>query len=163
MARTGSVALRRANLADAPAIARILRTSRDAAMPWLPALHDAEQDLDFVATRMLPDATVWVAEAEGAVLGFVARRDGWVEHLYLDPRHRRRGLGSALLSIAREGETGLRLWCFEPNTAARAFYEARGFQAVDRTDGTRNEENEPDVLYAWPAGTRTANSEGGTR
>ena len=33
--------------------------------------------------------------------------------------------------------------------AARRFYEARGFSAVAFTDGARNEEGEPDVLYRW--------------
>ena len=43
----------------------------------------------------------------------------------------------------------LRLWVFQKNTAALAFYRARGFREVERTDGSRNEEREPDVLLAW--------------
>ena len=35
---------------------------------------------------------------------------------------------------------------------ARQFYEARGFIASEFTDGSRNEEREPDVLYVWRAG-----------
>jgi hypothetical protein len=41
------------------------------------------------------------------------------------------------------------LWTFQKNVAARRFYEDRGFQAVEETDGSRNEEREPDVHYVW--------------
>ncbi|BDH67877.1 hypothetical protein MTP06_13260 [Streptomyces sp. PLM4] len=33
--------------------------------------------------------------------------------------------------------------------ASRRFYERHGFTATARTDGTRNEEREPDVRYVW--------------
>jgi hypothetical protein len=45
----------------------------------------------------------------------------------------------------------LTLWTFQRNTAARAFYERRGFTAVELTDGSSNEESEPDVRYVWTA------------
>ena len=52
---------------------------------------------------------------------------------------------------------GLTLWTFERNARAWAFYEARGFVASEFTDGSRNEEREPDVLYAWlPNGSSTS-------
>jgi hypothetical protein len=44
---------------------------------------------------------------------------------------------------------GLRLYAFQRNRHARAFYEARGFAPVSFSDGTGNEEREPDVLYQW--------------
>ena len=45
--------------------------------------------------------------------------------------------------------SALQLWAFQRNTAARAFYEAHGFTVQRLTDGSGNEEGEPDVLYAW--------------
>ena len=44
---------------------------------------------------------------------------------------------------------GLTLWIFHDNVRARRFYEARGFIASEFTDGSRNEERTPDVLYKW--------------
>jgi hypothetical protein len=44
---------------------------------------------------------------------------------------------------------GLMLWTFQRNARARQFYEARGFVAAELTDGSRNEEREPDALYRW--------------
>jgi hypothetical protein len=44
---------------------------------------------------------------------------------------------------------GFRLWTFRRNEDARRFYERLGFCVVELTDGSGNEEREPDVLYAW--------------
>lgn len=43
----------------------------------------------------------------------------------------------------------LTLRVFTRNTDARAFYERHGFRLVDENDGSRNEENEPDMTYRW--------------
>ena len=67
-------------------------------------------------------------------------------------RRQRRGAGGALLQIAKGSRSVLSPWTFQRNAAARLFYERRGFVAVEETDGGRNEEREPDVLYRWQAG-----------
>jgi putative acetyltransferase len=41
------------------------------------------------------------------------------------------------------------LWTFQRNKRARSFYENHGFVAISETDGSRNEEKEPDVMYSW--------------
>ena len=46
---------------------------------------------------------------------------------------------------------GLELWTFQINATAQRFYERHGFVAVDRTDGSANEEREPDIRYRWRA------------
>jgi hypothetical protein len=43
----------------------------------------------------------------------------------------------------------LRLWAFHRNAQALRFYAARGFRVVERTDGSRNEEREPDAMLEW--------------
>jgi ribosomal protein S18 acetylase RimI-like enzyme len=54
------------------------------------------------------------------------------------------------MSLAkRRRPDGLALWTFQVNVAAQRFYERHGFIAVERTDGLRNEEREPDVRYVW--------------
>ena len=57
--------------------------------------------------------------------------------------------GNALLEIAKAGSAELQLWTFQRNRSARRFYEKHRFQAMRETDGTGNEEREPDVLYRW--------------
>jgi hypothetical protein len=46
--------------------------------------------------------------------------------------------------------SGLQLWTFQINRRAQQFYERHGFAAVEWTDGSANEEREPDVRYMWP-------------
>ncbi len=142
--------LRRAELADAPAIARLHRAAVRENLPFLPELHTAEEDLAFFRDVFLAEETVWVAEADdGRVAGYVGFHDGWVRHLFVHPDHQRRGLGPQLLAIAMADGGPKQLWTFAANTRARRFYEARGWRAVEFGDGSGNEEGHPDVRYAW--------------
>jgi GNAT superfamily N-acetyltransferase len=81
--------------------------------------------------------------------GLIAFHDDWIEQLYVLPEAQGRGVGSALLEIARRTADRLQLWTFQRNAQARHFYEARGFALVEETDGTGNEEKEPDARYLW--------------
>jgi GNAT superfamily N-acetyltransferase len=83
------------------------------------------------------------------VLGFAATREGWLDHLYVDPLRHGQGVGSMLLSKAREERASLELWTFQRNGQARRFYERNGFRLVELTDGSGNEEREPDARYCW--------------
>jgi putative acetyltransferase len=142
--------LRRAKPQDARAIAVLLRRTFRISLPFLPDLHTAEDDLWFVRERMLVVDEVWLAEdPEQALLGFVAFREGWIDHLYVDPDHQGQGLGRILLAKPMRLRQSRRLWTFQKNARARAFYEAHGFQPIEFTDGSANEEKEPDVLYEW--------------
>ncbi|MEU7332012.1 GNAT family N-acetyltransferase [Streptomyces parvus] len=152
------VRLRPATAGDAEAVTRVFLDSRAAAMPWLPRIHSDADTLAWITHVVLPTSTaVWVAEAageageSGTLLGFaaLAGRDE-LDHLYLRPDALRRGIGSRLLAEVRGAVDGpIRLYVFQRNAAARAFYERHGFSAVAFDDGGRNEENEPDVLYRW--------------
>jgi ribosomal protein S18 acetylase RimI-like enzyme len=93
---------------------------------------------------------VVVAEADGAIVGFVATSGRLVEHLYVVPAHHRRGVGSALLDeVKRRIPSGFELWVFQQNEPARRFYEKHGLRVVELTDGSGNEEKTPDARYEW--------------
>jgi putative acetyltransferase len=62
------------------------------------------------------------------------------------------GIGTALLDIARGAFSSLNAWTFQRNSAARNFYESRGFVKTKETDGAANAEKEPDILYFWSRG-----------
>ncbi|MFI1526957.1 GNAT family N-acetyltransferase [Streptomyces griseus] len=147
------VRLRPATPKDAEAVTKVFLASRAAAMPYLPRIHSDEDTLAWITHVVLPTSTgVWVAEeAGGGLLGFaVLAGDGELDHLYLRPDALRRGIGGRLLAEVRGAAEGaLTLFVFQRNAAARAFYERHGFTAVAFDDGSRNEENEPDVLYRW--------------
>lgn len=141
--------LRPATPDDAPAIAILLRTTFRVSLPFLPELHTAEEDLAFASGHLMVDNTVWVAEVEGVVAGYIAFRPGWIEHLFVHPDWQGTGIGPTLLAKALEDGQPRQLWTFQENARARRFYEARGFRAVELTDGQGNEEKTPDVRYLW--------------
>jgi putative acetyltransferase len=138
-------AIRRADAGDAAAVARLFRAVRRTCLPFLPELHTPDEDLGFFRDRVFADCEVWVTQAD-AIDGFIAFRTGWVDHLYIHPERHRQGLGKSLLALAMNSSSPLRLWAFQRNTAAISFYRACGFREIERTDGTHNEEREPDVL-----------------
>ncbi|HEX5377747.1 MAG TPA: GNAT family N-acetyltransferase [Phenylobacterium sp.] len=141
--------LRRAVADDAGGIARVHRQAMRVSLSFLPELHTPEQDLRFMRERLMTQNEVWVAEVAGEVAGYVAFHEGWIDHLYVHPDHQARGLGPRLLAKAMEDGTERRLWTFQQNARARAFYEKRGFVAEEFTDGEGNEEKTPDVRYVW--------------
>jgi len=124
------------------------------AMPLLPDLHTPEDDRRFLREVVLPNEEVWVAEVDGRPIGFAALglREGedFLQHIYVAPEHQSHGIGTALFDVARrERPGGFRLWVFQRNEGARRFYERHGCRLLELTDGSGNEEREPDALYEW--------------
>jgi len=141
--------LRKLELPDMDAAAAVHRAAFDQVLPWLTGLHTPEEDLQFFRERLFANCELWGAEDHTGLVGIIAFREGWIDQLYVLPRAQRRGIGTALLDIARSKLARLELWTFQRNAQARRFYEARGFVLVEETDGSRNEEREPDARYLW--------------
>jgi GNAT superfamily N-acetyltransferase len=79
--------------------------------------------------------------------------EDWVDQLYVAPDWTGKGVGSRLLSVAKQRcPAGLQLWTFQANAGARRFYERNGFTATNTTEGD-NEEGAPDVRYQWDGPT----------
>jgi GNAT superfamily N-acetyltransferase len=135
-----------------PAAAVVHRLAMRVSLSFLPELHTAEEDLAYFRDKLFPANMIWVAEQEGVVVGYAARGDGWLNHLYIHPDHQGAGIGAALLATAMDGADALQLWAFQQNDRARQFYEKRGFVVAELTDGSRNEEKTPDVRYVWRRG-----------
>ena len=102
------------------------------------------------AEVVVPLRETWVADAESGIVGVMVLHDGELSQLYLAPDWRGRGLGDRFVALAKERNPGrLGLWAFQVNGPAQRFYERHGFVAVTYTDGSGNEEREPDVRYEW--------------
>lgn len=145
--------LRPATSDDAPALAAILRSCFRVSLPFLPELHTPEEDLAYMSARLATEDPAWVAEVASAPAGFITFREHWIDHLYVHPDQQGQGIGPALLAKALDHGAPKQLWTFQQNTRARRFYEARGFRAVEFTDGAGNEEKAPDVRYVWDGPT----------
>jgi GNAT superfamily N-acetyltransferase len=142
--------IRPATGADAAAVADIDLAARRAALPTVRWAHDEAEVRLWSRDILIPGSEVVIAALGDERLGYLALGQDFVEQLYIHPDHWRQGIGSALLNWAKAARPdGLKLWCFQQNHPARAFYELHGFVAVAFSDGSDNEEREPDVLYAW--------------
>jgi len=119
-------------------------------LTFLPALHSDDEMRAWIREVMVPGHEVWVAESAGEVVGLAAVEGDLLGHLYVHPAAQGRRVGTALLDVVkRERPEGFRFWVFQRNTGARRFYERHGCRLVELTDGSGNEEREPDALYAW--------------
>lgn len=147
-----AVVIRRATPADAPAAAEVWLDSFRTALPTVRRIHTDDQVRSWVAAVLIPEHETWVAEASGEIVGMMALGGEELDQLYLRPDWRGRGLGHRFVALAKERRPGgLALYAFQVNGPACRFYVRHGFEVVDRNDGSRNEEREPDVRYAWRA------------
>ena len=141
--------VRRASIGDLAPMADIFRRVQGATPPFRTDLHTPMEDRGLLDNAIRKDA-VWITEAGEAITGFLClRQDTWIDHLYVEVDSQGRGHGSALIDAAKAHTDTLLLWCFLKNAPARRFYERRGFSLVRETDGSGNEEKEPDALLSW--------------
>lgn len=115
------------------------------------AVHDAARIFELEASGLadafltleetgeaegLFEATLLVAQIDGAVAGFAGFTDDEVTWLYVDPARYRQGIGRALLeAVLRESGRPLSLDVLAGNTAALALYQSAGFKIVDTVSG----------------------------
>jgi GNAT superfamily N-acetyltransferase len=141
--------VRRGTPEDAAALADVFLAAR-AAMTYAPVAHAEEDVRREFGSIVLDRHEVWVAEQGGRVVAFAALSDHELEHIYVYPDVQGRGIGGALLDLAkRRRPGGFGLWVFQQNTGARRFYERHGLRLVRETDGSGNDERTPDAMYEW--------------
>lgn len=156
---------------DAPLIAAIHAESWRSAYAhlmdpaYLASGIEAER-LDHWTQRLAepsPTQRIIIAEREGQPIGFTcligADHPRWgtlVDNLHALPAAKGKGLGSALLaeaarwSLEKFPESGLYLWCYTDNHAARGFYAHRGGLVVENTEKASPDGRIlPEQRYHW--------------
>ena len=119
-------------------------------LTFLPTIHTDDQIRTWIRDQMVPSHEVWVIDEAGTIRGFAALSGDLLGHLYVRPDDQSRGIGAALLDVVKqERPSGFTFWVFQKNEGARRFYERHGCRLVELTDGSGNEEKEPDALYEW--------------
>jgi GNAT superfamily N-acetyltransferase len=147
------VVLRRATAADAGDVAEVWLASFADALPTVTRAHDDDEVRGWVRDHLVPEVETWVATVQGEVVALLALAPGWIEQLYVAPGHQGAGIGGRLVQLAQQRADGpLQLWTFQVNARARSFYRQHGFREVELTDGSANEEREPDVRLEWVPG-----------
>ena len=146
-----AVELVRADASDAAEIAAVFMDARKG-IAYLPeSPYSEEQTVDFF--RGLIDdpgnAVLYAVTEDGSMAGFGVFGEGRLDHLYVRPIFQGKGIGTRLLEAAQTRFDHLGGWVFERNTEAIKLYERHGFKVVERTDGSRNEEHEPDLRIVW--------------
>jgi ribosomal protein S18 acetylase RimI-like enzyme len=112
-------------------------------------LHSPEEYHGFYRDQVIPNDDCWGAFEGDKLQGFITLLPGWIDHLYVNPALHRTGIGSSLIRFAQTEQAELRLYTFQSNMNARAFYKKHGFVIEELTDGERNEEKMPDITYHW--------------
>ncbi|MEU9325614.1 GNAT family N-acetyltransferase [Streptomyces canus] len=145
-----TVVIRRAMASDASATADVYLRSFAAALPTVVRPRSDDEVRAYIRDVVVPSRETWVAVAEEQVVGLMVIAGDLLSQLYLDPDWRGRGIGDRFVARAKErSPRGLSLWTFQVNKPAHRFYERHGFVEAERTDGSGNEEREPDVRYVW--------------
>jgi chorismate mutase/ribosomal protein S18 acetylase RimI-like enzyme len=153
MPSDADLTVRPATPQDADALATLYLDARQAAYPAIPrSVHPPEDVRRWMRSHFdREDAEVWLAERDGGPVALLLLEGDWVHSLYVDPRLTGQGIGSTLLDLAKSlRPRGLGLWVFVSNEGAQRFYRRHGFGEVRRTDGSENEERQPDIELAWP-------------
>lgn len=138
---------------DILAAAGVFAGSRSAAIEagTIPVGPPRSEDASrYFREDVVPDREVWLAELDGHAVGVLALDEAWLDHLYVRPGHTQRGVGGALLDLAKALRPGgFGLWAFASNAPAQTFYEHHGMVEVERTDGSGHQERRPEIRYAW--------------
>lgn len=141
--------LRKFRPEDLDAVVDVWYRSWNASSPTVPHPMPFEAWAPRFTREMVPN-TVWVAEIDGRVAGFMVfiDRDAYVDQLYVDPDVLRQGIGTALLALAKAAAPmGIWLHTLTYNHRARAFYEKHGFVAGPERINAVN--GQMQVEYRW--------------
>jgi ribosomal protein S18 acetylase RimI-like enzyme len=135
-------------------IANVYLAARKEFVSFAPLIHSDDSIYKWILEKLIPTDQLIVAVEDESIIGIMVLSKnegiGWIDQLYISPVAVGRGVGT-LLVIKAKSILGspVRLHTFQENDAARRFYEKHGFQIVEFSDGSKNEENCPDMLYEW--------------
>ncbi len=159
-ATDAGLTVRPATTEDLPLVADLFLAARAAAVPGMPPLIHEPDDVRAFFGRFdltAADREFWVAEDARGIVAFAEVKGGWLDDLYVRPDRQGEGIGSVLLDLVKSlRPEGFSLWVFESNTPAREFYARHGLVERERTDGSGNEEQAPDIRMEWPGLTAPA-------
>lgn len=137
--------IRRAAAEDAPACARIV-SDWLGGLDWMPD-PPGRGELQDILRAGLPRREAWIAEADGATLGYISLEPA-TDHIHaLYVATPGTGTGKRLLDHVKRGRDRLTLNSHAPNTAAHRFYAREGFHATRRD--IPGDDGVPEIAMEW--------------
>ena len=169
---TSAVTIRPAGLQDAAGIAKVRvdswRATYRGMIPdgYLDGMRVEDSTALWERILSTPEGgkrLVFVAEAQGEVIGFAAGMmlneaklgfDAELTGIYLQPQMQRQGLGQRLVAaVSREsiahGATGMLVWVISENKGARQFYEKLGAELLVEQPFTWDGLDLNETGYGW--------------
>ena len=137
--------------ADFDSVTKLWRHAREITFPDFQRRkgHSFAEDCAYFQNVILKENAVYVACMDSDVVGFLAIKDDFIDHLFISPDHQRQGVGAALIEFARTlSPEKLWLYTFESNANGHAFYEKNGFVAT-KFNISPEPKAELDVLFEW--------------
>lgn len=157
------MAIREATTDDVPAIRDVARRSWERDYPDVVSRETIDEGVDdwYSPERIAEELSrartvVLVAEDAGSVVGFVhahwTDEVGYVLRLYVDPDHRRAGVGTRLFDRVRDALFGrgvdrIDAMVLADNEIGNSFYRTLGFERGDQRETTIGPETHPENTY----------------
>jgi len=69
-------------------------------LPWLAGLHTPTEDRTYFREQVFQKYEIWGALDNARLIGIIAFREDWIDHLYVLPNVQGQGVGTALLHIS---------------------------------------------------------------
>jgi GNAT superfamily N-acetyltransferase len=114
--------------------------------------YPLEDQLQYLEEQLVPNNRVRIVLADNTstLVGVLVSSPRTISQLYVHVDHQNRGIGSLLLSLAKQDSDGsLRLFTFDCNLRAQRFYEKHGFKIIGR--GFEDQWQLHDIEYEWVA------------
>jgi ribosomal protein S18 acetylase RimI-like enzyme len=117
-----------------------------------PVAEAEEERRDFIRSSA-EDGTAWVAVADGRIVGYAVLEHtffarGFVAMLMVDPRHRRRGVGSALMRHLEDLCESERIFVStnESNLPMQALVDRLGYKRSGKVEDL--DPGDPEIFYS---------------
>lgn len=130
---------------DLSAVMALWLSGNQDAHPFVPPAY--WRDHSAQVAQQLPQAEVWVWEAQGTLLAFAGMTGDYLAGLFVDRAHRSAGLGKALLDHLKTRHPTITLQVYQKNHRAAAFYRREGFTC--QAQGTDPGTGEAEWTMVW--------------
>lgn len=97
--------------------------------------------------EILPNAEIYVYLMKEEIVGFIGLNNNYIEGIFVDTDNQHGGIGTSLLSKAKENRDHLALSVYKKNVHAIHFYKKNGF--IITSENIDNDTGEIEYTMNW--------------